>query len=215
MYVMRLVFALALLAAACGGGGDFPNPDGGDGDGDAGELAAGISIEIESNPVVPSSFDSGSFDPELDSVRIKVVDVRIVGDAMLDPVGEVELRWEERELEVINFENAPIGRYSRVRATIEEFRADGELDIEDDREDWEINDEPPSGIPIDLAINADLEPGQVVKIRLRADFASVFNAVDWDSLEVDDDDGVIVGEGSSEIDAVRTAVAAMFSVAVQ
>jgi hypothetical protein len=176
-----------------------PLPDAGT---DAGDLAAGVRIEVTSTPAIPGSFTSSNFDPTIDDLRIQLENLRIIGDAMPEPI-DIELRYGE-SLELIDFTSA-LGRYTRLRANIELFEAEGTLSLDGDLERWSIEDEPPGGVNFDLDIDVDLEPGETATVRINTDFPSVFSAVDWPNVSEDDD-----GEDSPEIGLVRAALSQLF-----
>jgi hypothetical protein len=200
---MRCASILAtLVVAACGDAGD-PLPDAGT---DAGDLAAGVRIEVTSTPAIPGSFTSSNFDPTIDDLRIQLENLRIIGDAMPEPI-DIELRYGE-SLELIDFTSA-LGRYTRLRANIELFEAEGTLSLDGDLERWSIEDEPPGGVNFDLDIDVDLEPGETATVRINTDFPSVFSAVDWPNVS-EDDDVLEVGEDSPEIGLVRAALSQLF-----
>lgn len=200
-----------LCATACGGSGGPDLPDGGgDADGDGGNLVAGVSVELVTVPELPGSFSS-DFDPSaISELRVQLSDIRVVGDAMPAPIGPRDFEFETVP-EHVNFENAPIGRYSRFRARINEFEASGTLEIDGESEPWEIEDEPPGGLDIDLSIDLDLEPGEVGRVTIELDFSRVFTAIDWNAVDdASSGDTLIVDEDSPEIDEVRAKLVEMF-----
>lgn len=208
---MRCVFAILLAtAAACGGGDDGFDPDGGgDGDGDGG-LSAGISVRLVAVPEIPGSFNS-DFEPStVNELIIRLSNIRVVGDATPDAIDSRDLDFGD-DAETINFENAPpFAQYQRIRAQIDEVEASGTLD-DGETQDWEIDDRPPSGLALDLTINVDLGPGEVAVVEIEVDFAQVFAAIDWSTVE-EEDGALKVDEEFSGIDEVRQKFVEMFQV---
>ena len=201
---MRLSLAIALLAAACGEDpGTGVDVDAG-GDVDAGELTSGLRIELAALPAVPGTWDN-DFDGAIDEAELELGDLRIVGDANADRtrVDELTLKWESQAPAIVSFADAPIGRYSRIRATIEGLDMEGTFTLDGETEEWQIKDMPPGGVDIDLSIEIDLEPGDVVTIGLEVDLRPIFDAVDWEQVSEDSDGVYVLGEDSPMIDAVR------------
>lgn len=207
---MRAPVITALVAGALGCSGPVPGGavDAGDGGIDAGPLTSGLRIEFVTLPEVPGSWDH-DLAPTLEGAELRLGDLRIVGDASSDRtrLEQLALAWgESPAMAAAEFADAPIGRYSRIRASFERLTMEGSFEPgDDDDADWEIEDEETRG-DLDLEISVDLEPGEVAIIQLQVDLESLFEAVDWTQVNEDDEGGFVVDDDSDMIEAVRDAL---------
>jgi hypothetical protein len=203
------------LAAAVGcssgpGGGTDPELDGGGGEIDApdGGEGGGLRLVLESDPDIPGSFEADYF-PTMDEVELSLADFRAIGDAAPGDdrtlISTLRLTWSEGGDEVVRFPDAPIGRYSRIRASVESFRLAGTCVIEGETWSWAIEDAATGGIDIDVTLeNVEVMPGSETRVELDVDLERIYTHVeDW--ADIEEVAGVLLIDGSHpQIEELRT-----------
>ncbi len=209
---MRLCFiathALAIQIALAGivlvgckpGPGGIDNPDGGtsiDADTDSSEA---LYVELEAKP--KRGAFNGDFEPTLDDIDIGLSNFRVIGDSAPGDsrtmVESLSLTFPENDdLRTLAFNDAPIGRYSRIRARIDHFKLGGTLVINGQSLIWLIDVAPPQGIEIDFDVAPiDLDPGVDARIKITVRLDRAFGEVDWNDLIPDN--GTITADSSYE-----------------
>lgn len=199
------ILAIALGAAVgCSsgpGGGTNPELDGGGGEIDApdGGQGGGLRLVLGSDPGIPSSF-AADYAPTMDEVELALADFRAIGDAAPGDdrtlVSTLRLTWSEGGDEIVRFPDAPIGRYSRIRASLESFRIAGTCVIEGETWSWAIEDAATGGIDIDVFLaNVEVMPGSETRVKLEVDLERLYDRVeDW--ADIEPVDGVLLIDGS-------------------
>jgi hypothetical protein len=145
----------------------------------------------------------------MDEVSIFITDFRAIGDAAPGDdrtlIPTLELTWSEGGDELVRFPNAPIGRYSRILASVESFRIAGTCVIEGETRSWAIDDVATGGIDIDVTLeNVEVMPGSETRVELEVDLERLYDHVeDW--ADIEEDDGVLLIDGSHpQIGELRT-----------
>ena len=228
------VALVALLGAACSvespsrpDGGAEPGDDGGGPGPDAPVGSAGLVLEFRGVPALSADL-GGTWDAELDEVRLDLENVRAVGDAAPgdERTSRDQLRlewWGERDGDggddgqndpvVVTFDQAPPGLYSNVFAELVTYRMEGSVvvDVEGGGErDFKIDDDPSPGIAISIPLGGvTLEAGETRRVTIEVSCAAAVVDTPWDQVEEDSGD-LVVDDGSPEITAVRQAMQAAF-----
>src|SRR4029079_15907615 len=183
---MRLVggscVPLALLLAACSvssgsraDSGPDPGEDGGGPGPDAGEGAAGLVLEFHGMPMLTASL-GGDFNAELEEVRIVLENVRAVGDAAPGDErttrDELRLDWygasdddggdpANNEPVLVTFDQAPPGLYSNIYSEVVHYRMQGQVEVESNEREFDINDSPSTALAISISLGGvTLEAGE-------------------------------------------------------
>ena len=165
------------------------NPDGGPSiDADVNPTEA-LYVELKAKP--KRGPFNGDFEPTLDDIDIGLSNFRVIGDSApgddRTKVESLSLTFpENRDLRVLAFNDAPIGRYSRIRARIDHFKLSGTLVINEDSLIWVMDVAPSQGIEIDFDVAPiNLEPGIDARIKIDVRLDRAFGEVDWNELPVD------------------------------
>jgi hypothetical protein len=211
--------ALAGLLIGCAppapsiGGSDAGSGDGGElpHDGDAGD-DGGLQLRFMAQPRPPARL-GGVYEIVLDSARLRLEDLRLIGDASTGQVGtEIALDWPiAGEEPIVHFDDAPPGIYSNVLATITNFDLRGTLTLDDDTVDFRIADDTrPITVTIPLQ---DVEVGgpTIRTIDLAVLLDSVVLGIDWAEADESSDE-IRIDDESPEIAQVRSALTRMIDV---
>jgi hypothetical protein len=208
---LTIVVAAAIGCSSGPGGGPDPELDGGGEEVDAtdgGEGSGGLRLVLESDPEIPGDFEA-DYNPTMDEVSIFITDFRAIGDAAPGDdrtlIPTLELTWSEGGDELVRFPSAPIGRYSRILASVESFRIAGTCVIEGEMRSWAIDDVATGGIDIDVTLeNVEVMPGSETRVELEVDLERLYDHVeDW--ADIEEDDGVLLIDGSHpQIGELRT-----------
>lgn len=203
---MRVAVIAILATLGCGDPGDdgIVTPDAGELL-DGGEVTTELRLRFEADPS-RGDFDA-DFDPTLTDIEILLSNVRAIGDSApgdeRTTIENLTLSFVESDSQVVQFDAAPVGRYSRVRARVDSFVTRGELTIGAELLNWEIDVQAPGGLELDISLApVDLEPGQQAQIDLAVELDKPYDEVDWDSF--DTSGGTLrVDDSYREIDSVR------------
>jgi hypothetical protein len=181
--------ALAVLIGGCGVSSVEPDAgasdsDGGGGDGDASMPTSVLRFEFKSDPKVPGDV-GGREEGTVDSLVIELEDVRAISDNASPTVAEVELEWGDdysQDKIPVDFEDAPPGIYSRLRAQIEEISITGTVTVADEEFDYIINGEP-QGVSVAIDLTAvTLSGTSMTTVPIEIDIRDVVRDVNWTAL---------------------------------
>lgn len=169
----------------------------------------GVTVLFMADPALPLSFDSGDLEVSIDSLQLRLENLRVIGDAAPGDertrIDRLALRWpaddsgsEGGDVE-IEYADAPPGIYSLFRASIVYFEIDGEVEgrVDGEELEYEFEIERGSGAPLAIEIDlgsAALEPGGIIELNARLDVREMVASVPWAELRPDD-------EGDVEIDS--------------
>jgi hypothetical protein len=210
MVVMRIVGALivSLLLAACPGEVGSNPPDAPITD-DTSLPGNGVTIEFAAADLPLDLPD----DVKLERVKFTAMTIRALGDVANDARttrDDTELSWEAgREPMSITFDQAPTGVYSKVDIRITELELRGEVEIEDDDRDFEIEGKQ---MLIDAVVDVEdmsLEGGGTVTFTVNVDFASILAGIAWDSVRINEGK-LTIEDNDPEMPAIRDAIDAAF-----
>ena len=191
---------VGLLLAGCSDPGENPpvpmpdagvRPDAAGEEPDAGEVGgAGLTFLFGSRPSLPAELE-GEYNPEIEEAEFVLVQVRAIGDS--SPGGEgtsadfLELSWEDDGAEELRFPQAPPGIYSQLMAEIASYEIEGTVEIDGDEVPFLIADESAS-IQVSLSLDGlELEPGMDQTVSIHVDVGDVIQAIDWDTVPVDEE----------------------------
>ncbi len=207
-----LCAATVVLAGGCpsdNGPGD--QPDAGRIDGDGGIInpgSAGLEFRFES---IPSSFPGepvGEFSAEIEEVKIILSNVRALGDGAdgdeRTTLDRLELSWPPDDDDddggesgyTVTFRNAPAGIYSELKAQVVEYEISGRVEVDDDDEEFEIEDEPLGSLSLVISLGSiDLPANESQEVAIEVDLERVVSTLPWDTVEPDDDGSLSIEDG--------------------
>jgi hypothetical protein len=212
MLVMRALGVLiaSFLLAACPSevGTNPPDPDARPID-DTSLPGNGVTIEFDA-PALPLDLPD---DVQLERVTLTAMTIRALGDVASDSRTTLEntnLTWQAGgEPMSITFDQAPTGVYSKVDIRITELELRGEVELEDNDRDFEIDGE---SMLIDAVIDVadtSLEGGGTVTFTINVDFASILAGIDWDQVRTENGK-LTIEDRDPEMVAIRAAIDAAF-----
>ena len=151
---------------------------------------------------------------ELSEVRLELEDFRIIGDSVpgdeRTTLDELVLDWRDGPLSCLEFQGAPPGIYSRVRASMRAYRIVGAIEDSGVNYAFSIEDTPPQGIAMTADINeviVDVDAGGEIALQLDMEYA--LDAIDWEAHDSDGDGQVEIDADSPEIAEFRARMATL------
>jgi hypothetical protein len=214
---MALVL-VPLLLAACGPGGIEADDDAGveaDGRADPSGLRVRWTAPDLGEQLGPCV---------LERLRMELHDLRVIGDAAPEATylasHDLDLPDAPKTAET-EFGDAPPGRYSAFEFAIdrpgdgdEAWLLLGEVTVDGDSYDLEIEDEVTSSISLPFAPDLTLSAGETAVITVEIDLARVVADIDWvEQLPDDGGERISIDDDSSELPAVRQRLRLAFRVA--
>ncbi len=172
----------------------------------------GIVLRFQSSFTVPGSFDD-EYQPVLENLAIEVENLRVIGDSApgddRTSVDSYVFSFSESP-EVIVFPEAPAGNYSRVRGTVSRFFASGLCTHESVSLQWTIEDQPLSGVEMDVELDGvNLDPGGVAIVLVDVDLANPFEKIEWE--DVMEQNGVLqIDESYEHLEDLRESIEEVF-----
>ncbi len=205
MFRVALVL-VPVLAAACGPGGI--EPDTGADPVDTASDPSGLEVRWTA-PDIGARVGPVRFE----RLRLELRDLRVIGDAA---PGATYLAAQAIDLDdeglpqVTTFDDAPPGRYSAFEFSIEPYldgerawELRGEVEIDGEDYDFEIEDEMSSSISLPFAPDLMLSAGEIGVITVEIDLPTIVEGIDWNaerpggdgggSISIDDDSPQLPG----------------------
>ena len=184
---------LALGAVSIGGCGltpiepdaGVPGQDGMSPTTDAELPTSVLRLVFTSDPKIPGDA-GGRHDATITTVQIGLQDLRAISDNASPSVPALRLDWGDQydpdEIPV-DFDDAPPGIYSRVRAKIEDISITGTVTIGGEIYDYIISGEPRSAsVTVDLT-SVMLSGTQMTSVPIQVDVKEAIRDVSWTALE--------------------------------
>ncbi len=210
MLRFRVGVGIVGCLAGCGTAAPGQGPDAG------GEESVGLVLEFRARPDLPDDGVVGNTDhgEVITHVSLQVTDVRAAGEAAAGDdatyAPQIMLSWQETNDQLLRFEHAPRGRYSKLLAEVASYEISGALAANGQPGAFVITDAPPGGLKIDLKIeDFFLEAGTQGTIRIDVDLRKSVREMDWSYMEDTMDPRCmdarcyLVDENSEKIDDVR------------
>jgi hypothetical protein len=183
-------------------------------------------LEFHGIPALTANLE-GPFNAELEEVRIDLENVRAVGDAAPGDArttrDELRLEWygasdddggeaANNDPVLVTFDQAPPGLYSNVYAEVVHYRLQGQVEVDSNEREFDIDDSPSSSLAIAIPLGGvDLEAGETRHVSVDVSCGAVVLGVAWDTVEEQDGD-LVVDEGDADhIGGVRDAMQAAFA----
>jgi hypothetical protein len=226
--VHTVLFLVAMAAACSGSAPPGADLDAGDGDGpDASEGAGGLLLRFHATQA-PGAALGGEYDCTLGDIAIGLADLRVLGDAA--PSDDTrkdafDLAWGtgdtgdddgagdgadgdlrsgdgDGEIRTVQFDHAPPGLYSSVRAAITDYAITGTATTEGVHP-FVIADEQ-AGLGFTLSFDeVMLEAGETLVIDIDVALEDVVRVIDWSEVPAGEGGTLRVDDESSQIDDVE------------
>lgn len=157
---------------------------------------------------LPSEHDHNGYEFTFEIAEMKIMNLRLVADSVADGDERtteeiVEARWSDERVTVpVLYPDAPPGMYSKVRGTIVEFVVDGEVQLSDNQlYDLDVELEEIS-VPFEMSVDRNLEIGEPLVLQVDVDLFKAIGEVDFDDLDIVDDEVVLDDDSSAALDGV-------------
>lgn len=200
--MLRAALIAPVLALFVGGCGLTPvepdsgpsGTDGGVGDTDGGEPSSVLRFVFSSDPKVPGDI-GGREEGTVDDVAIALQDIRAISDNASPTVAEMELEWggqySQDEIH-LDFDDAPPGIYSRLRAQIDEISITGTVTVGEEDFDYIISGEPQgASVAVDLTA-VTLSGTSMTTVPIELKLKEVIREVNWTALSMNAVDNTII-----------------------
>jgi len=200
---------VVITLAACPDSPPEGEPDAGGGPDGAGP--ATLTVTFAPDPGIPAAL-GGTFAVEVDRLELRLRDLRAIGDAAPgDPRtsrAELTLAWPEGQEPAARFPEAPPGFYSRLKASVAEYRVRGQVTRGAEVLPFEIEDEG-SMVPVEVALAVEVRAGQVTEVPVLVAVGAFVDSIPWGSLPAEEGKLELHAD-DPELQAVRTALAGAF-----
>jgi hypothetical protein len=208
------------LGGACGVNAvDLPDAGPGEVDADTGDvhtnLESGIELRWHLDGNIPWTIE-GQDDLTVTRVSMRLEDLRLIGDATTgDERTTIQLfepQWPTEGVHGNQFDQAPPGLYTQLRASVSQF--DVRIDVTPESGDpWRLElDTESTTHQLDIPLSGvDLAVGDVEIVDIEVDISAIAQGIDLSEVDIDGTGEGEIEPGDSEFDTLMLLLETSFS----